>query len=529
MRRGAIVGRVISVTGDPQRIQIAGLKSIQLGSLVEMDHHHKAIVVQLGQKFVTALPINQMEQHKFGDQVFALGDQVTIKVSKKLLGRNKIIDPLGNSSETGRTVEIPVFNSTGLAALKFKSNVRQQLVTGIAGIDVFYPLGHGMRVGIMGDKKGKDIAATDLAIDIVTNLSFSEPDTVCVYAMIGKSEAEAERILQKLNDERNPSNENILVVSSKNTDPLALQYMAPFSACAIANYFRDVECSKVVVVIDNMHKHAQIASCSSETIREKFASINSAQSKIIDQFSQSNEQSGGGSSTCICVDFSVPDPSHSSSDGTEMILHKAASENLLSLLDDTIFIAKTKSLLKKSRKSFPILSKNTDDPTRLRINFSKVISRPGTRFQSNLKRWILRFVQDSLMPKRLDNYVTKDVLNVIGKVEYEQAVEQKEFSASVYHLLNSSNYANDIDLLFVVYCGIKALESFQDSSQHVKFQSIADISERLVQFIDSKSKTDEIVSLMIDRLLKQEENDEIPASEDLEILDSLAHEFANTL
>lgn len=165
-----------------------------------------------------------------------------------VLGRilNPIGEPIDGKGALSNTEYINIEkNAPSIIARK---PVREPLETGIKFIDSMIPIGCGQRELIIGDKKtGK----TSIAIDTILNQR--DNDVICVYVAVGQKKSSIARVA-KILKEKDCMN-NVIIVSASASDAAALQYLAPYSGCALGEYFRDLG-RKVVVIYDDLSKHA---------------------------------------------------------------------------------------------------------------------------------------------------------------------------------------------------------------------------------------------------------------------------------
>ncbi|MCD6550313.1 F0F1 ATP synthase subunit alpha [bacterium] len=246
------IGRIVAIAGSI--LKIKGLPSIKIGEVVSVGKE-KALILKFGREFtsaliyedfVFALALGNPENIKIGQQVERRGEILKIPVGEALLGR--IVDPLGKDLETGRVVKgvenrlleriPPEITQRGL--------VREPLETGIKVIDALFPIGRGQRELILGDRKtGK----TNIAIDTILN----QKDVICIYCSIGQKRTEVVEIIRRLREFG--AQRYTIFVCASSSDPLVLQYIAPFSAMVMAEYFRD-KGKDVLIVFDDLLKHA---------------------------------------------------------------------------------------------------------------------------------------------------------------------------------------------------------------------------------------------------------------------------------
>lgn len=198
---------------------------------------------------------------KEGDKVILPGaDEVlSVDVSDETLG--KVVDPFGrfipidekdNSSKSLAKVDFdkqPI--EVEAPPLSRRAPVERQLLTGVKVIDTILPIGYGQRMLLIGDRgTGK----TSLALTIFKNQAKINKDVVLIYAAIGKKITEVKKIVELLNNVFDCLNRTIIVLSKAN-DPAGLVYITPYSATAIAEYFRD-KGKDVIVVYDDLTNHA---------------------------------------------------------------------------------------------------------------------------------------------------------------------------------------------------------------------------------------------------------------------------------
>jgi F-type H+/Na+-transporting ATPase subunit alpha len=174
--------------------------------------------------------------------------QPKIQGGYDVLGRilNPIGEPLDGKGKLASTEQLSIEKiAPGIISRK---PVREPLETGIKFIDSMIPIGCGQRELIIGDKKtGK----TAIAIDTILNQKGT--DTICVYVAIGQKKSSVARV-SKILREKDCIN-NVIIVAASASDAAALQYLAPYSGCALGEYFRDLG-RKVVIIYDDLSKHA---------------------------------------------------------------------------------------------------------------------------------------------------------------------------------------------------------------------------------------------------------------------------------
>jgi F-type H+-transporting ATPase subunit alpha len=248
-------GIIISIKGPV--IKIKGLPTAKMGEVLWVGRDQKAVIFKISREFtkalieenfVLALALGDAQAIRIGEEVQKTGSFLKVPVGQEFLGR--IIDPLGKDLESGR--EIRVEEERGIENLPLQITerdlIRESLETGIKIIDALFPIGRGQRELILGDQKtGK----TTLALDVMLN---QKDDVVSIYCSIGQKKSEIVEFLRIL---REFGKQNYVAVAAFASDSSVLQFLAPFSAMSLAEYFRD-KGKDVLIVFDDLTKHAWV-------------------------------------------------------------------------------------------------------------------------------------------------------------------------------------------------------------------------------------------------------------------------------
>ena len=239
-------GTVISVGDGIARIH--GLELVMAGELVEFPHGVTGIALNLEEDQVGVVLMGEYNQIKEGDEAKRTGRIMSVPVGNGFLGR--VVDALGTPID-GKG---PIQNDGFLAIERLapgvvdRSPVNQPMQTGIKAIDGMIPIGRGQRELIIGDRQtGK----TTIALDTIINQKGG--DVKCIYVAIGQKRSTVAQVVQTL--ERYGAMEYTTVVAATASDPAPMQYIAPYSGCAMGEYFRDKD-EHVLVVYDDLSKHA---------------------------------------------------------------------------------------------------------------------------------------------------------------------------------------------------------------------------------------------------------------------------------
>lgn len=246
------VGTVLQVGDGIARIY--GLSEVQSGELIEFSNGVQGIVLNLEEDNVGAVLLGASGDIKEGDVVKRTRKIASIKVGEGMLGR--VVDTMGNPIDgkgpiEGELVEMPIERKA--PGVIYRQPVNEPLQTGIKAIDAMIPIGRGQRELIIGDRQtGKTAVAIDTIINQKEFYDRGEP-VFCVYVACGQKSSTVAGIVKTLED--NGAMDYTVVVSASASEPAPMQFYAPFSGAAIAEYFRDTG-RPSLIVYDDLSKQA---------------------------------------------------------------------------------------------------------------------------------------------------------------------------------------------------------------------------------------------------------------------------------
>ncbi|HET6430024.1 MAG TPA: F0F1 ATP synthase subunit alpha [Phycisphaerae bacterium] len=243
----ATVGHVVEIGDGIARVY--GLQRAMAGEMVRFANGVLGQVLNLEEHSTGIVVYGDYAEIKAGDVVTGTGSLLEAPVGGALLGR--VIDPLGRPLDGGDPVETSQTRPVEAPApgIADRQPVTVPLYTGIKAIDSMIPIGRGQRELIIGDRKtGK----TSIAVDTIINQVGR--GVLCVYVAIGQKESTVAGVIRTLREHH--AMEHTVVVACSSADPAPLQYLAPYTGCAIAEHFMYSAGRDTLVVYDDLSKHA---------------------------------------------------------------------------------------------------------------------------------------------------------------------------------------------------------------------------------------------------------------------------------
>ncbi len=291
------IGSVISVGDGIARIH--GLEKAMAGEMLEFPHNVYGIALNLEEDQVGAVLLGEYTEIKEGDTVKRTRTIMSVPVGEALVGR--VVNPLGEPLDGKGAIVTEQRNPIERIApgVVERQPVREPLQTGIKAIDSMIPIGRGQRELIIGDRQtGKT------AIILDTILNQRGEDMICIYCAIGQKRSTIAQVIKILTD-HGAMDYTVVVVASA-TEPATMQFIAPYAACAIGEYFRD-KGRHAVCFYDDLSKHAQAYREISLLLRrppgrEAFpGDVFYLHSRLLERAAKLNDENGAGSLTALPV------------------------------------------------------------------------------------------------------------------------------------------------------------------------------------------------------------------------------------
>ncbi len=278
---------------------LSGLQNVFYGEIVEFDNGVQAYVIDLTEENIGAVVLGEYESLKIGNSVKSTGRVLSIPVGESLIGRiiDPLTQPLDGLKKPKSNKHYPIEKIA--PGVVYRRQVSTPLQTGLKIIDSLIPIGRGQRELIIGDRStGK----TTLAVDTIINQKHE--NVICIYCAIGQRNSKTVDVIETF--KKNGAMDYTIVVSASSSSPAALQYLAPYSATAMAEYFMD-QGKDVLVVYDDLIKHSWAYRQMSLILRRPAGreaypgDIFYLHSKLLERACRVDKKYGGGSITALPI------------------------------------------------------------------------------------------------------------------------------------------------------------------------------------------------------------------------------------
>ncbi len=293
----AEVGTVVTIGDGIARVH--GIERAMAGEMIEFPHGVFGIALNLEEDSVGTVLLGDFKAIKEGDAVKRTGRIISVPVGDEMLGRvvNALGQPLDGKGPILTKQFLPIERiAPGVVE---RQPVKEPLQTGLKAIDGMVPIGRGQRELIIGDRQtGK----TAVAVDAIINQRGK--NVICIYNAIGQKQSTVAQVVRTL--EEYDAMSYTIVVAATASDPAPMLYIAPYSACAIGEYFRDSG-RHALVVYDDLSKHAQSYREISLLLRrppgrEAYpGDVFYLHSRLLERAAKMSKELGGGSLTALPI------------------------------------------------------------------------------------------------------------------------------------------------------------------------------------------------------------------------------------
>jgi F-type H+/Na+-transporting ATPase subunit alpha len=291
------VGTVISLGDGIARIH--GLDKVMAGELLSFPHGISGIAMNLEEDQVGAVLLGDYTEIREGDEVKRTQRIMSVPVGDAMVGR--VVNALGQPIDDKGPIATSEFLQVERIApgVIDRQPVREPMATGLKAIDSMIPIGRGQRELIIGDRQtGKTAVALDTIINSKGN------NLICIYCAIGQKRSSIAQVVKTLTDFG--AMDYTIVVAASASEPAPMQYLAPYAACAIGEFFRDSK-RHALCIYDDLSKHAAAYREISLLLRrppgrEAYpGDVFYLHSRLLERAAKLSDKNGGGSLTALPV------------------------------------------------------------------------------------------------------------------------------------------------------------------------------------------------------------------------------------
>src|SRR5713101_4330607 len=291
------VGTVLTIGDGIARVH--GLDKAMAGELLSFPHGLAGIAMNLEEDQVGVVLLGEYTEIKEGDEVKRTGRIMSVPVGEAMIGR--VVNALGQPIDDKGPIATDKFIALERLApgVIARQPVREPMATGLKAIDSMIPIGRGQRELIIGDRQtGKTAVALDTIINSRGN------NLICIYCAIGQKRSSIAQVVKTLTDFG--AMDYTIVVADSASEPAPMQYIAPYAACAIGEYFRD-NGKHALVIYDDLSKHAASYREISLLLRrppgrEAYpGDVFYLHSRLLERAAKMSDKLGGGSLTALPI------------------------------------------------------------------------------------------------------------------------------------------------------------------------------------------------------------------------------------
>lgn len=458
---------IIQSSGGPV-VKIQGVSSARVGSVLNITNRKdgrvsQALVMGIGNETLTAALMESQNSNQIAtqayDKVEDTGLVASFPLGPGIMGRllGATGKPLDGKGDLTKVIYSPCLDQKAPSVVA-RSPISSTIHTGIKQLDLFYPLGKGLRVAMLGPKRtGK----TRLALEIIANQKAApnqEQDVYCVYVCIGKSEREIGQIVHTL--KQKGADEYCTVIATNQSDSLPLQYLAPFAGCTVSSFFRDNGMNSLLI-LDDMSAHTALYHDLQACCDEPLNSLSYVHAQFLDQAAQMSAEKGHGSQTIMCLA-----QTDRAGDDVAKVRNARSLENIESVVDHNLILDPQMAA-----------SRNVWPP----IKCTKLIERPPARFQPPLFRRVRIKLFEFLVSnhRALQQSRFAESLGVDSEIHEEQVIDYAE-KIQILLSQREGEKIEEAELIILAYAGTR------NYLVHVEIHEMRQYKSELVNYVENE-------------------------------------------
>jgi len=472
------VGTVIDVGDGVARIH--GLRGAKYNELLEFPNGIMGLALNLEEDNVAAVILGDFSHIKEGDEVRSTGRVVEVPVGDELIGR--VVDPLGNPLDELGPIKTKKTRPVERVApnVVMRQRVNTPVHTGIKTIDALIPIGRGQRELIIGDRS---IGKSAIAIDTI--ISQKGGNLICIYVAIGQKTSKVAQVIDIF--KKYGAMEHTVVVVANASDPASLQYLAPYSGCAIGEEFME-QGKDALIIYDDLTKHAWAYRQISLILRrppgrEAYpGDVFYLHSRLLERAAKLDQEYGGGSLTALpIIEIQTGD------------LAAYIPTNVISITDGQIYLE----------------TDMFNSGVRPALNAGLSVSRVGGNAQTRAMRQVAgRLRIDMAQYRELATFAQ------FGTADLDKATRsQLERGQRITEVLKQPQYApmsldKEVTILYAVTNGylddvpLEKIAAFEQSFHRFMETNHPEINQRILTDKEIKPETDETLKSAISEFKK---------------------------
>lgn len=431
-------------------VTLTGFTGVSYGEVIEFSNGIQGLVVDLREDEVAGVIFGDHSLIREGDIAKSQGQILSVPVGTSFLGRvvNGFARPIDGRGAIVSEAVYPVERRA--PSVIYRKSVDTPLQTGITAIDSLIPIGRGQRELIIGDR---GVGKSTIVIDTILNQK--KENVICIYAIIGQRESKIAAVYDLL--KKQSAMDYTIIVAASAADPVSLQYIAPYVACTLGEYFMD-QGKDVLVIYDDLSKHAWAYRQISLTLRRPSGreaypgDIFYLHSRLLERACRRDEKYGGGSLTALPI-----------IETQEGDVSSYIPTNVISITDGQIFLE----------------ADLFNAGIRPAINVGISVSRVGSSAQTKAMKQVAGRLKFDLAQYR--------ELAAFSQFESELEAETKkqlDRGARMTQLLKQKKH-EPLDLahqVIILWIGVKGYLDV------LPIQSVADFQERFFGYVSTKAK-----------------------------------------